>query len=139
MTVRARKPAAESFSSMTAEVTMIDPSDRDTIDSVYQGATLEREQGLRAAILENAVKDFQRYFVARKPKEKRQYQEAVDWILGTNSDWLFSFENVCEDLGLNPNYLRRRLRAWAEGNGDTAHAKDNKFPQRKLLKRRSFR
>jgi hypothetical protein len=106
---------------------------------ILVGATLEREQALRAAILENAVKDFQRYFVARKRKEKRQYQEAVDWILGKSSDWLFSFENVCEEIGLNPSYLRRRLRAWAEGNGDTAHAKDDKFPQCKLLKRRSFR
>jgi hypothetical protein len=140
MSVRTRKPVAKSFSSTTAEVMIADPSDRETINSVYQGVTLEREQALMAAILETAVKEFQRYFVARDQKEKRHYQEAVDWIMGKNSDWLFSFENVCEDLGLNPSYLRRRLRAWAEGDGDTAaHSRDDKFPGRKLLKRRSFR
>ncbi len=116
---------------------MIDPSDRDTIDSVYQKQVCSGT-GAQGCDTRECVKDFQRYFVARKRKEKRQYQEAVDWILGKSSDWLFSFENVCEDLGLNPSYLRRRLRVWAEGNGDTAHGKDDKFPQGKLLKRRSF-
>src|SRR5262247_1785232 len=33
-------------------------------------------------------------------------------FLDTNSDWLFSFANVCETLGFNPDYLRQGLAIW---------------------------
>jgi len=26
--------------------------------------------------------------------------------------WFFSFENICETLGINPEYLRRGLEHW---------------------------
>ena len=29
---------------------------------------------------------------------------------GSNDDWIFSFNNICEILGLDPDYIRRRLR-----------------------------
>lgn len=122
------------------EIASIDPSDRETMDSFYKRAIPEGEQALMLAILENAINDFQRYFLVRNPKEKRKYQEAVGWILGENSDWLFSFENICENVGLSPTYLRRRLRAWAECNAHpSAHAKDDRFSPGKLLRRRSLR
>lgn len=122
------------------EILSIDPSDRESIDRLYKREIPEGEHALMFAILENALNDFQRYFVARSPKEKRQYQGAVGWILGENNDWLFSFENICENVGLNPGYLRRRLRAWAEDNGRTStHERDEKFFPAKLLRRRSLR
>ena len=119
----------------------IDPSDREAADSFYsKRAVPEAEQSLMFAILENAINDFQRYFIARNPKEKRRYQEAVDWILGTNSDWLFSFENICENVGLNPSYLRGRLRAWAKDRGHmSAHSRGGQFSPAKRFKRRSLR
>ena len=122
------------------EILSIDPSDRESIDRLYKSEIPEGEHALMFAILEDAIKDFQKYFTVRHPKSKRQYHEAVAWILGENSDGLFSFDNVCENVGLNPSYLRRRLRAWAENNGDTpAHEKDDKFLPAKHLRRRSLR
>lgn len=122
------------------EIASIDPSDRETMDSFYKRAISEGELALMLAILENAINDFQKYFLARSPKQKRQYQEAVAWISGKNSDWLFSFENICENVGISPTYLRRRLRAWVECHAHTpAHAKDVSFSPGKLLRRRSLR
>ena len=122
------------------EILSIDPSDRESIDWLYKSATPEGEHALMFAILENAINDYQKYFIVRSPKQKRQYQEAVAWISGENSDWLFSFDNICENVGLDPDYLRRRLRVWAEKNGWlSGHEKEDKFFPGKRLRRHSPR
>jgi hypothetical protein len=123
------------------EILSIDPSDRESIDWLYRSAIPEGEAALMFAILENAINDYQKYFTVSSLKEKRQYHEAVAWILGkNNSDWLFSFDNICENVGLNPGYLRRRLRAWAEGKGCApAPEKQDKVFSPKRLRRHSLR
>ena len=39
----------------------------------------------------NTVRCFQENVLAQHPWEKKRFQEADDWILKKNSDWLFSF------------------------------------------------
>ena len=74
----------------------------------------EPEKRLMFALLEDAVTCFQRYLFARNGREKELFHEAEDWILQENSDWLFSFENICEVLALSPSYLRQGLLRWKE-------------------------
>ena len=64
------------------------------------------------AVLEDAIACFQKYVFAREGKGRILFQEAEDWVQDTNSDWLFSFANVCETLGFNPDYLRQGLAVW---------------------------
>jgi hypothetical protein len=45
---------------------------------------------------------------------KKLFQEAEEWILNKDSDWLYSFENICEVLGLHPDYMRQGLMCWKE-------------------------
>ena len=33
---------------------------------------------------------------------------------GSDQTWLFSFQNICDVLGLDADYLRRGLRVWKE-------------------------
>jgi hypothetical protein len=73
---------------------------------------LEPEKKLMLAVLEDAIACFQKYVFARDGKGRMLFQEAEDWVLDTNSDWLFSFGNVCETLGFNPEYLRQGLAQW---------------------------
>lgn len=47
-------------------------------------------------------------------KGKAKFHETEDWILEENSDWIFSFENICEVLGFNPSYVRQGLMRWKE-------------------------
>jgi len=75
---------------------------------------LEPEKRFMLAILEDAVASFQKYIFARDGKGKGIFREAEDWILEENSDQLFSFENICEVLGLNPSYVRQGLLRWKE-------------------------
>jgi ribosomal protein S12 methylthiotransferase accessory factor YcaO len=72
-------------------------------------AHLEPEMSLMLAILEYAVASFQKHIFARDSKGKAIFHETEDWILEKNSEWIFSFENICEVLGFNPSYVRQGL------------------------------
>ena len=81
----------------------------------FRGSTLlEGERRLMLAVLEDAVSCFQKYAGASRPRARRLYQEAEDWILDTDDAWPFSFEAVCVVLGYDSSYVRRRLLDWKE-------------------------
>lgn len=66
------------------------------------------------AILEDAIRCFQDNLRARDSKRKALHLEAERWILSEDRSWIFSFNNVCEMLGLNPAYVRAGLMRWKE-------------------------
>ncbi len=85
------------------------------LETVRRKTHLEAEQELMLAVLEDAVTCFQGYFAARDKTKTRLFREAEDWILQQKkSNWLFSFDNVCETLGLNPGYIREGLLRWRQ-------------------------
>jgi hypothetical protein len=44
------------------------------------------------------------------------YEEACEWVTSEDRTWLFSFENICDTLEINAEYVRRGLREWREKN-----------------------
>jgi hypothetical protein len=76
--------------------------------------TLEPERNLMLAVLEDAVRCFQENYSAACGNRKRIFNDAQRWIFQPNDDWIFSFENVCAALALDPQYLRRGLTHWKE-------------------------
>lgn len=72
----------------------------------------EPEQRLMLAVLVDAIRAFQRG-AAAKPGTKgaAARHEAAAWLWG-DSDVAFSFNGVCEALGIEPSYLRRGLIGW---------------------------
>ena len=83
-------------------------------ETVTRKHRLEPEKKLMLAVLEDAVWCFQDNVMARSGKRKKLFDEAEEWILEENSDWLFSFESTCEVLGFNPQYVRQGLLRWKE-------------------------
>lgn len=79
-----------------------------------QRVSQEPEKGLMLAILEDAIATYQKYLSARDSKGKNLFRDAEDWILERNSDWLYSFNNICEVLGMDPSYVRQGLVRWKE-------------------------
>jgi hypothetical protein len=77
---------------------------------------LEPEKRLILAILEDAINSFQNNLTAQSGKGKKLFDEAEEWILEQDGYWLFSFESVCEVLGLNPGYVRQGLLRWKDKN-----------------------
>jgi hypothetical protein len=67
---------------------------------------------LMMAVLEDALRCFQNNADARNGPRKRVFVEAEQWLCGDTSDGLFSFETVCETLGIEPSFLRGGLREW---------------------------
>ncbi len=83
------------------------------LETVCRKTHLEAEQELMLAVLEDAITCFQVHFAAQDKKKTRLFRKAEEWILQQEkSNWLFSFDNVCETLGLNPGYIREGLLRW---------------------------
>jgi hypothetical protein len=79
------------------------------LDTFRRSEHLEPERALIAAILEDAIHEYRRFRRARDTKGKERFREAEQWIVHGGNDWIFSFENVCDFLGLDPDCMRRRL------------------------------
>jgi hypothetical protein len=78
-------------------------------DTFRRSEYLEPEKALLLAVLEDAIGCFLEYRSAQDRIGKERFQEAEEWIMRSANDWFFSFENICELLGLNPEYLRQGL------------------------------
>jgi hypothetical protein len=101
------------------------PADPIAIEQFFTNGVHLGEERLMLAVLQDAVECFQEHVVAQDLWEKKLFQEAEDWIWEKNTDWLFSFENICEALQLNPDYIRRGLLVWKEAKRKNHSAKAN--------------
>ena len=66
------------------------------------------------AILEEAIKTYRMHVSATRGRDYRHFLDVQLWIMARNDDWLFSFENICEVLGLDPDFVRSGLTRWKE-------------------------
>ena len=75
-----------------------------------RGSRVLGERGLILAILEQALEDYREYSSGHNNYAKRMFADAEAWIFAQDMGWyLFSFENICEALEIEPNYIRRML------------------------------
>ncbi len=99
----------------------------DTVLAPQFFATLRRqapskkgEWQLLIAILEDAVSCFQKYFLAHDNCGRRLYRDAYEWImspppsLASDERPGFTFEYICDVLGLDQDYLRQGLTRWRD-------------------------
>ena len=84
------------------------------LETVRRKTHLEPEKKLMLSVLEDAVACFQKYAFTRDARGKSLLREAEEWIKEDTTEWLFSFDNICESLGLTPTYIREGLRQWKE-------------------------
>src|SRR5262249_43316446 len=82
---------------------------------IHRSRPFSPEHELMAAILDEAIADYQRCWKARDKKAMQQFADARAWILESNSDWIFSFVNCCGGIGIEPDYLRQGLLRWNQG------------------------
>jgi hypothetical protein len=81
-------------------------------NTVQKKSALEPEKRLMLAVFEDAIRCFQRYVHAQDEKGRKLFREAEEWISEKNTEWAFSFEQICEVSGFDPNYLRKMLMQW---------------------------
>lgn len=75
-------------------------------------AGLEPERLLMLAVLEEAVDSYRSCAFASDPRDRATFAEARDWFVSDDRGWLFAFESICDVLGIDAGYIRRRLREW---------------------------
>lgn len=74
----------------------------------------EPELRLMAAVLEDAISCLSIKLRPAPARQRKQLEDARHWFAAEDdSEWIFSFKNICEALGINPAYLRRGLIRWA--------------------------
>ncbi len=83
-------------------------------DRVRRRSQHEGERRLMIAVLEDAVDVYRKQAGARESRGRQLFQEAEEWIEDRDRTWLFSFENICDVLDIDGDYLRKGLHAWRE-------------------------
>ena len=81
-------------------------------DRVRQRRQFDGERRLMIAVLEDAVDVYRKQVTAHDPRGQQLFIEAEGWFDDADRTWLYSFENICDVLDLDADYLRRGLRAW---------------------------
>src|SRR3990172_6563651 len=77
-----------------------------------RGRVVEGERRLMLAVLEDAVDSYRKYALARDPREQASFLEAREWFWSSDRSRLFAFENICDVLEMNADYLRSGLDRW---------------------------
>lgn len=92
------------------------------------------EYHLLVAVLEDAVQCFQKYVRPKSRRQRRLFREAEAWIMsahkrsnrkGEDDVPGFSFEFICDTVGIDANDVRVRLLRWREGQGDCPDGRVN--------------
>jgi len=81
-------------------------------DSRRDDSSIRPVKKLMMAILEDALRCFQNNADAKTGSRKRLFEEAEQWLCGEGGEGPFSFEMVCETLGIEPGFLRSGLKEW---------------------------
>jgi hypothetical protein len=70
------------------------------------------ETALLYAVLEDAFLCFQKQFEVRlRPLQRQAAHEAEEWFFSDDTRELFSFLSICTALGLEPEFIRKKLKA----------------------------
>jgi hypothetical protein len=76
--------------------------------------TAEPHKRLMAAVLCAVVDDYQGVGYQRRSGRRRAthpagVREAIAYVASTDREWPFSFENLCDALGIDPGCVRQEL------------------------------
>ena len=68
------------------------------------------ERALMSALLFDGIQSYMSFATTGGRAQRTRHREAFNWVhkQGGN-DYIFSFESVCEALGIDPNFLRYGL------------------------------
>jgi len=83
-------------------------------DRVRRRTEHDGERRLMIAVLEDAVDVYRKQAGTSDPRGSQLFREAEEWLEDPDRTWLFSFQNICDVLDIDADYLRRGLHAWKE-------------------------
>jgi len=85
----------------------------DQMQSGYRrDSHISGEKALMLAVLEDGIRCFQEHLTNPRSNPRLLSRQAEEWIGAADWDWPFSFNNVCDTLGIDPDALRAKLFDW---------------------------
>jgi len=114
---------------------------------VSGGHRLTGEQRLMLALLADAINVYQQGVLSRNTRKRLLFIDAERWITASaKCRHAFSFDTVCDALGINPSMLRRRMLTWKhelqrnlQTRAGTPHLRLKITPRNKHLSQRRNR
>jgi hypothetical protein len=88
-----------------------------SFDALRERAGSLAERRLIIAVLEDAVMCYQKYMRSTARHDRRVFDQAETWLMRRDPDAScdrFSFEFICDALGLESDSLRQQLRRWRD-------------------------
>lgn len=73
------------------------------------------ERKLMAAILSDGIEAYIAQCTNPLADKRKPINDAREWVETEDDEYVFSFDNVCEALGINPRYLRIGLFRYVAG------------------------
>ena len=87
------------------------------------------ELRLMAAVLEDAIRTFCRCAASQTVRSRRLFEETAEWFDTSDVSWAFSFENICDGLGLEAEWIRPAAPSLPR-QPDSHHARDGEHSVR---------
>lgn len=78
------------------------------------------ELKLMGAVLEDAIRCFCACASSPGVRSQRLFRETTEWFESHDVSWPFAFENICDALALEPNWIRGLLTRWRNGRKSPA-------------------
>jgi hypothetical protein len=85
------------------------------------------ERALAAGVLRQAAADLRRFRESKDTVGREMYLDARSWFISNDTEWPYSFSNVCQALGLSAEEVRDKVFAdarsgWVSHSGRVALA-----------------
>ena len=97
------------------------------------------EKALMLAVLEDGIRCFQEHLTNPRSNPRLLSKQAEEWIRAVDYEWPFSFNNVCETLGIDPEALREKLVGWKAARLAASAADGTPTPAEKKVYRLHLR
>lgn len=111
-----------------------------TVDQLEIEPSREPENRLMLAVLEEALVTYQRGLDSPVAERRKRFCEVDRWVSDRESDWPFSFENICATLRIDPDYIRAGLRQLkCQSLARRAETRGRKLRRERIYDRRSWR
>jgi hypothetical protein len=85
-----------------------------------KGGGLGSEQRLMLAVLVDAINVLQGWHHLGSARKRRAFAEAAQWVNIHGTHYPFSFDSICDALGIDFEMLRGRLCALTLGHGNSS-------------------
>jgi hypothetical protein len=80
----------------------------------FAAPAVSPEIRLLRAVLEDGLHVIQRHAASPRLRKRRMFRETVAWLASDDVSSPFSFVNACHALGIDPDWVRSRMRPYTE-------------------------